>query len=455
VTQVRNLLALLRGQFWIVPALITAFAAALAVVVLRYGSGLLGAGSAKFWWLYSGDAETARELLSSLLSGLITMTSLVVSVTFVILTLAANQLGPRLIAIFMADRQIQFVLGLFLATILYIILVLRTLNDTLGPEGVPHLAVSIASGLTIACLFSLLFYIHKIGRSIIADNVVREVSEGLRGDLSDLLADHRTDEATEPELEDRHRHPLALHRRGYIQVIDYDKLVTIGRDAEAVLEIRMHPGDFILTHGDHVVVHGKCPVGQDIEDKIRAAFTVASERTPAQDPRYGLGQLVEIALRALSPGINDPRTAMAVIDHLGGAFEEIFTRSVQPRILTDEKGAVRVIAERSDLADLFDLAFDPIRQAGAQHPLVLVRMADSIAKLSPVADKPTARDILLAQLAKLAETARLAALTAADRAEVFRHIESAEETVAEPPTTPSRQSIPYRRRLMARTAAPS
>jgi uncharacterized membrane protein len=424
----------LRGQFWIIPALITVFAAILAIVVLRYGSGLLDTSSAKFWWLYSGDAQTARDLLSSLLPGLITMTSLVVSVTFVILTLAANQLGPRLIAIFMADRQIQFVLGLFLATILYIILVLRTLNDTLGPEGVPHVAVSIASGLTIACLFSLLFYIHKVSRSIIADNVVQEVSEGLRRDLRDLFADHQSRGAAEPGLEDRHRHSLALHRCGYIQVIDYDKLVSIGRDAEIVFEVRVRPGDFILNQGDHVIVHGQRPVGHGIEDKTRAAFTIASERTPAQDPRYGLAQLVEIAMRALSPGINDPRTAIAVIDHLGAAFEEILTRSVQPKTLMDEEGVVRVIVKRSDIADLFDLAFGPIRQVGAPHPSVLVRMADSLANLSYVADKSTARDILLAQLAKLAETARLGALTPTDRADVLRRIEYAIQKLAEPPT---------------------
>jgi uncharacterized membrane protein len=113
VTQLRNTLALLRSQLWIVPAFITAAAAVTAYLLLRYGANLLSA-SGDTWWLYSGDASTARDLLGSLLSGLMTMTSLIVSVTFVILTLAANQLGPRLISIFMADRQIQSVLGLFL-----------------------------------------------------------------------------------------------------------------------------------------------------------------------------------------------------------------------------------------------------------------------------------------------------------------------------------------------------
>jgi uncharacterized membrane protein len=107
-------------------------------------------GDTQFWWLYSGDGQSARNLLGALLSGTMTMTSLVVSLTFVTLTLAANQLGPRLIVNFIADRQIQSVLGFFLATILYLIVVLRTVGDKLGPDTVPHLAITLASVLTIA-----------------------------------------------------------------------------------------------------------------------------------------------------------------------------------------------------------------------------------------------------------------------------------------------------------------
>jgi uncharacterized membrane protein len=121
MSRVRNLIALIEGQLWIVPAAITMLAAGLAFFVLTHGASLIGRAASEVWWLYTGDADTARGLLASFLSGLITMTSLIVSVTFVILTLAANQLGPRLIRIFVRDREIQSVLGLFLGTILYLI----------------------------------------------------------------------------------------------------------------------------------------------------------------------------------------------------------------------------------------------------------------------------------------------------------------------------------------------
>jgi uncharacterized membrane protein len=161
MSRLRNIFALLREQLWIIPLLLSVLALALAFWLLTSGAELLESLDGKHWWLYSGDASTARGLLSSLLSGLMTMTSLIVSVTFVILTLAANQLGPRLISIFMADRQIQIVLGLFLGTILYVLVVLRSLNETLGAEGVPHIAVTVGSALTVVCLFALLFYVHR------------------------------------------------------------------------------------------------------------------------------------------------------------------------------------------------------------------------------------------------------------------------------------------------------
>jgi uncharacterized membrane protein len=430
MTNIRNILALLRGQFWIVPALITLLAALLAFVVLRYGSGLLGTGTVKFWWLYSGDASTARDLLSSLLSGLITMTSLVVSLTFVILTLAANQLGPRLISIFMSDREIQLVLGLFIGTILYIILVLRTLNDTLGTEGVPHVAVTIASALTVVCLFSLLFYIHKIGRSIIADTVVNEVSHDVRHDLANLLPERDAPHAPPPPPDFPEQCSFSLGHSGYVQVIDYDALVRLAAELAGLIEVRVQAGDYVLSHGDHVVLHTHRPLDDDHQGPIREAFTIGSQRTPAQDPRYGLSQLVEIAMRALSPGINDPHTAIAVIDHLGSAFEVIFRRSSQQKLLTDEEDEVRVVAKRSDAPRLAADAFDPIRQAAARHPSVLIRMADTLQHVAPVATSDTARDAVLSELDKLAETARLTDLAPSDRDEVLRHVDRATAAIA-------------------------
>lgn len=429
--RIRNILVFLRGQLWLIPLVMSTLALALAWWLLNSGAALLEEWDAgKLWWLYSGDASSARGLLSSLLSGLMTMTSLVVSVTFVILTLAANQLGPRLIATFMGDRQIQAVLGLFLGTILYVLVVLRTLGDTLGNEGVPHVAVTVGSVLTIICLLALLFYVHKIARAIIADNVVARVAGDLGSDIRGILPEGAgKTEAALPDLTEPRVGTVSLGRAGYIQVIDHERLVAIACREKALLEVRVRAGHFVLRNGEHVVVHGTRPLDDEAVEAVRRTFVVGAERTPAQDLEFGLRQLVEIALRALSPGINDPYTAVAVIDRLGAALEEIFQRALQPAIWRDKDGTVRVIAQCSDVQGLTDAAFDAIRQAAGELPTVLIRMADVLGQLAPVLRSAPMQEAVLGHLAKLAETAKEARLAPSDREAVLARIEQARVAV--------------------------
>ncbi len=427
--RLRNVIVLLRGQLWIIPLVLSALALGLAYWVLTSGASFLEVRDVGgFWWLYGGDASSARDLMSSLLSGLMTMTSLVVSVTFVILTLAANQLGPRLISTFMGDRQIQTVLGLFLGTILYVLVVLRSLDETLGAEGVPHVAVTIGSVLTVVCLFALLFYVHKIARAIIADSIVARVAGDLHNDIRSMLPAEANE--TAPDLTRPRAGAVSLDRSGYIQVIDYDRLVTLACRADAVFAVKVRAGHFVLKNGEHVVVHAGRPLGQEAVQAIRAAFVVGQERNSAQDLEFGLRQLVEIALRALSPGINDPFTAIAVIDRIGAALEEIFMCSLQQAVWRDKEDKVRVIAQRSDVQGLTDAAFDAIRQAGQEIPAVLIRMADVLGQLAPVLRAEEAREAVSRQLGKLAETTTEAHLAPSDRTAVLRRIEQARVATA-------------------------
>ncbi len=424
--RIRNTIVLLRGQLWIVPLAMSLLALGLAYWVLVSAPSLLeGADGVDLWWLYGGDADTARGLLASLLSGLMTMTSLVVSVTFVILTLAANQLGPRLIPTFMGDRQIQVVLGLFLGTILYVLVVLRSLDGTLGAEGVPHAAVTIASALTVVCLFALLFYVHKVARAIVADSIVARVAHELHDRIGSMLPEEDGSADAAPPVMPPRAGIVSLERSGYVQVVDYDRLVSVACRHDAILQVKVRAGHFILKGGEHVVVHAARPLDSGAEDAIRSAFVVGEERSPAQDLEHGLRQLVEIALRALSPGINDPYTAVAVVDRLGAALEEILGRPLQPTVLRDSDAAVRVIAQRSDMQGLTDAAFDAIRQAARDIPAVLIRLADVLGQLASVLRPGEARDAVARQLGKLAETAEEARLAPCDRQAVLERIERA------------------------------
>jgi uncharacterized membrane protein len=429
----RNILAIVRSQLWLVPALFMMAAVGLAFILLRYGNDLVPTPDREQWWIYSGEASTARNLLSSLLAGLMTMTSLVVSVTFVILTLAANQLGPRLISIFMGDRQIQSVLGLFIGTILYVILIMRILDDTIGSDGVPHLAVTAASVLTILCLLALLFYIHKIARSIIADNVVEAVAQEFRETLRSILSDvdkHGREAPERPAAASEPGHPISLCSVGYLQVVDYGKLRRLGCKHDILLEVRVRAGHYVLQNGDHVIVRPPRAATEELGEEIREAFTVGSMRTPAQDPEHGIRQLVEIGTRALSPGTNDPFTAKAVIDRLGSAFEEALSQRLQARLIKDEDGNVRVIADRVDIGGLLDTAFHPLRQAGSDHPAILIRIADTIRHLAPSVRTAEQRTALFDQLERLEETAELGKSTPRDKQDIAERLRAARDALA-------------------------
>ncbi|HMB09347.1 DUF2254 domain-containing protein [Saliniramus sp.] len=425
--RIRNLLSHLREQLWLVPVALTVAAMLVAVVMLTFGSRIFN-GDGGVWWLYGGGPESARTLLSSLLSGLMTMTSLVISVTFVILTLAASQLGPRLISMFVGDRQIQAVLGLFIGTIVYIIAILRSVDENLGGEGMPHAAVTLASLLTLICLFALLFYIHKIAHAIIADNVVEAVSQGLRKDVKEILhsgsgPDSSITEPPDFDQDSTALRSISLEQQGYIQVVNYSHLVEIACENDAVIVVNVRAGHHLIRHGDHVRLSPGIPAGCD--KAIRKAFVIGRNRTAAQDLEHGIRQLVEIAVRALSPGINDPFTAIAVIDRLTAALEEILTGRLQPKLITDAQGRVRVIADRSEIAGVVNMAFDEIRQAGSDNPAILIRIADSLGALAGLLQPGEALRAVLGQLAKLHESAKIGRLVSMDRDDVLARIDVA------------------------------
>ncbi|MBJ6127001.1 DUF2254 domain-containing protein [Microvirga splendida] len=429
MTRIRNILVRIRGQLWILPALMCVGALLLAYLMLSPALGFEYLVEAELWWLFSGDAGTARDLLSTLLSGMMTMTSLVVSMTFITLTLAANQLGPRLIWNFIEDRQIQAVLGLFLATIFYIVVVLRSIDDTLGPQNVPHLAITTATVLTLVCLFSLLFYVHKVSRAIIADTVVERVADALQQSLDDLLSNEEKP-AAEHSVADLPAHVcwISIGKAGYIQTIDYGQLVHVAKKHDIVLRVTARAGHFLLHSGKHVEVLSCHAVEEDLSGKIRPAFIIGQERNAAQDLEYSFRQLVEVALRALSSGIKDPFTVIAVVDHLGKALELLLMKAPQEPNIYDDEGQLRVIASLSDAEGLVEASFNQIRQSASDQPAILIHIADTLRRLAEAVDTTRVQDVLLQQLDGLAQSAEGLAFRH-DREETFRRIAAARKFV--------------------------
>jgi uncharacterized membrane protein len=381
----RHALNWLRARLWLIPALMSAAALALAYLLLTYEFAAIGSDGSRPWWLFSGDAGTARNLLSTLLSGMITMTSLVVSITIVVLSLAAAQLGPRLIWIVIGDRQIQTVIGLFIGTILYLLIVLRTLNDELGVGHVPHLAITFGSGLTIACLFALLSHVNKLARSIVSDTIIEDVADRLDHTIAGMPADGQEErsDADRAPVDLSHGKPVVFSASGYVQLIDYAALCRLATERDLEIRISVRPGEFAVQGNRYVRVTGHGAHDQKAAAAICGAIVLGSQRTPSQDLGFSIAQLVEIALRALSPSLNDPFTAVSAIN-----------RQLRPSEYRDENGRVRVISKTFDYATLVDSAFLPIRHAARASPIVLTALARRLAELLAVAGPERSKSIL-------------------------------------------------------------
>lgn len=395
-----NLIVRIRASLWAVPALMSLLAGllAMAMQVWNFNIGI----SHDTWWLFSGGSGSARDLLSTLLSGIITMTSLVVSITVVVLSLAAGQMGPRLIRNFLIDRQIQLVIGLFAATIVFCLITLRSVSDDLSGEDLPHMAINLASVLSVLCLFALLFYVHKVARSIIADTLVTEVSNDLESAIV-RASERHNDQAQQQDVPplDEPVMLVSLHHSGYVQVIEYSKLVALASERDWLLRLHCQPGHFLLRGGRHLeVLLGPAPNDADIA-QLRACFVMGEERTPTLDLEYSIRQLVEIAIRALSPGINDTFTAIAVVNRLGAALETASQSVRPPAQYFDADSQLRLLAPKQDFSGLVDAAFNQIRQSATRSPAVLIQMASILGALAVVVEDDDQQRSVRSHLHKL------------------------------------------------------
>jgi len=222
----------IRAGLWLWPSLMILVCAALAAALLRADAGRGVEDSLEAWWLHSGDAANARDLLSTLLSAIITMASLVFSITVVALSLAANQFGSRIIRSFRADRRTQLTLGLFAGTIVYCLLVLRTIQGDAPAPQVPHMSVTVGTALSLGCVLALLAFIQGVARSIVGDEVATRVGRELNAAVDQLppLSEPREERPSESLPADfaARATPVALPREGYVQAIDYDGAAGLG-----------------------------------------------------------------------------------------------------------------------------------------------------------------------------------------------------------------------------------
>jgi uncharacterized membrane protein len=315
-------------SLWVIPALMFCIGVGLAVLMLQFGTTWPPAVDRLGKWLQGGNGEDARALLSTLLGAVIGMASIVFSVTVVSLSLAANAYGPRLVRTFRSSRSTQVVIGTFMMTIVYLLLVLRTVRGQAGVGDVPDAAVAFGTLLALAAVLALLFFVNGVATLMVADEVVRRVRTEFDSAISRLpLISTRPHGQDLPGDFEMRAERIRLPREGYVQSVDYREIVNWAEQQDSVVRLDFRPGDFVVD-GDHKLLVYPAPADRERARREIARFIVSGEeRTPTQDLEFAVRHLVEVAVRALSPGINDPFTAVAVIDRLRGGLARLCQRA--------------------------------------------------------------------------------------------------------------------------------
>ena len=386
----------LGDQFWLRPALIVLGCLGLAQLGVWLETAQIAgndASSPNQNWGYSGGAEGARALLSAVASSTIGVAGTTFSITIAALTLASGQMGPRLLRNFTRDARNQIVLGIFLGTFAYALMVLRTVRTVQESPFVPHLAITGAILLALLSLATLVWFVHHIAASINVETVV----DAVHGDLCAAVA-ARTRDAAGMTLPDRL--PIAggvsIDASGYLQAVDEGGLADWAREHDATVLLRVRPGDYVPS-GFPVALLSSGIV--DAEAALRRSLTFGRRPAALQDLEYSIRQLVEIAVRALSPGINDPFTAGSVVDHLGDALCRVASRHL-PTGAVVRDGQVVLVLPVTDYAGLCDAMFHMIRQNAAGSVHVLARTLDVLTRVAEV-ERLTDRTAELARHADL------------------------------------------------------
>lgn len=428
----------LRASYWFYPSVMAIGAIVLSAVTTDIDGRIEADWPEKYTFIYSNQPDGARALLSTVAGSMITVTGITFSLTLLAVSHATSQFGPRLLTNFMRDRGNQITLGTFIATFLYCLMVLRTVRspeEVFGASSaansvtgafVPHVSIFAALLLTIASVGVLIYFIHHIPESIRLSNVVADVGRELTRSIPELfpemLADAQPDsQEVDPRLQlPDHFEELSQHitsnTDGYVQTVDDEGLLGFAVENDSVIKMVVVPGDFVSQGESLLLVSSKQPLADETVKRLRFMFAFGAHRTSTQNALFLVDQLVEVASRALSPGVNDPMTAITCIDWLQSALRQLAQRSEPDSYRFDSDGNLRLIAAAARFRDFCSRTFDQLRPYVARDRNVAIHMMQMIARVTDASRTSSQCQLLQHHAELLFEAAEGAGLAASDLA---------------------------------------
>lgn len=439
-----SLLDALRANYWFLPAILSIAAIALSIVLTTIDARIGPTWLEDIDWLYANKPTGARVVLPTIAGSMITVAGVVFSITIAAVSYASAQYGPRLLSNFLRDRANQFTLGVFIATFLYCLLVIRTVRSAdeaqaspnpdqslhIAGEFVPNIAILTGIVLALCSVSVLIFFVHHVAKSIHISHVIAQIGHDLRSlidqrfplnigdpspadatqdnarkDIPQELLDN-IDQTNDVEQENQNISVVRAACDGYIQMIDEDSLLTTATDNDLIVRFLTRPGAFVFEGSSIMRVWPQDRFDQKIDDDLRACVVIGELRTPVQDMMFLTDELVEIGARALSPGVNDPFTANNCINWLGVAAAEISKRALPESHRHDENGDLRVIANATTFQDFIAESFGKIRPYAAGDLNCTKHLLETIVEIGELVSTTEQRQSLVHEVKLLFETCK-------------------------------------------------
>ncbi len=418
----------LRESFWFVPSLIVAISIVLAVALIATDSAGPKPWMARWPRLFGAGAEGARGMLSTIAGSMMTVVGVTFSMTLVVLALASSQYTSRILRNFMRDRVTQVVLGIFAGIYVYCLIVLRTIRNADEGRFIPSLAILFGVALAIGGISVLIFFIHHIASSIqastiiasVADETIAAVDRLFPEHLGHALADYDEGQTPSPLPEQRWQ-AVPAKRSGYIQSVDNAALLGVARNHRTLVRMERGIGDFVVRDTTLASLAMEQPPAPAVMTALREAYEIHHHRTVEQDVGFGIRQIVDMALRALSPGINDTTTAVMCVDYLTTILARLAARPI-PSSRRYEHGELRVITIGPTFGSVVDESFDQIRSSAQGNAAIMLRLLGAVQTVGGLTASHNRRQVLREHVQRIAELAARTIESPHDRERVERRL---------------------------------
>ncbi|MBN1866207.1 DUF2254 domain-containing protein [Candidatus Sumerlaeota bacterium] len=447
MNRLKHLWSVLRSNFWFMPSLIVVVSIAFAVTLIEVDSTGIDRWLARWPRLFGAGAEGARGMMSTIAGSMMTVVGVTFSMILVVLALASSQYTSRILRNFMRSRVTQIVLGIFAGIFTYCLIVLRTIRSADEGGFVPTLAVFFGLVLALGGVGALMFFIHHIASSIQASSIVASVAQETIAtvdrlfpkNLGQVPSEDDDDEAPFSQTK-RTWYAVPARRNGYIQGVNNTALLILARDRKTVVRMERGIGEFIVQDTTLASLALEEPPDQETVDALLATFTISRYRTVEQDAAFGIRQIVDIALKALSPGIIDTTTAVTCVDYLTVIMARIAPRQI-PSSYRYEDGELGVIARGASFERLLAESFDQIRRIAQGDIVILSRLLDAIQTLASLTASQHRRGALRAQTQWIAEMAERAIESPHDLARIHAQLARVREALEAEPASCTGQGV--------------